>query len=80
MLCMLKSEYLCICLRVCIFLAVCEIEGQIFLQCGSECPPVCGENKTICSDKCVMGCQCPPGTFLHRGSERCVTECPPGMM
>ena len=54
----------------------CDIPGQVFLECGSACPAVCGkEQPMICTLQCVLGCQCPPGTLLDKVAGRCVKEC-----
>ena len=55
----------------------CEITGQVFTECGTPCPAVCGEERpVICAAMCVSECQCPSGKFLDRTLERCVDECP----
>ncbi|CAI8038886.1 Kunitz-type serine protease inhibitor DrKIn-I [Geodia barretti] len=56
---------------------VCEISGQVYTTCGTACPPVCGEpGQLFCTLQCVVGCQCPSGTFLDSTARQCVTECP----
>ena len=51
----------------------------MFTECGTACPPVCGEEQPLfCTLQCVVGCQCPPGTLLDRVANECVTECPNG--
>ena len=61
-------------------LPACEIRDQVFTECGTACPPVCGEEQPLfCTLQCVVGCQCPPGTLLDRVANECVTECPNGM-
>ena len=60
-----------------VYTVVCEISGQVYMECGTACPAVCGEENTdICTLQCVSGCQCPLGTILDRKSAQCVTECP----
>ena len=50
------------------------------MECGTACPPVCGEEQTLfCTLQCVVGCQCPYGTLLDRIGNECVTECTNGM-
>ena len=58
-----------------------EAQGQRFLECGTACPPVCGEEQPFfCTLQCVPGCQCPPGTCLDKDRAQCVREClPPGL-
>ena len=57
--------------------AECEIRGQIWTECGTACPLVCGEERPqFCTLQCVSECQCPPETLLDRASSSCVTTCP----
>ena len=57
-----------------IFCAACEIKGQVFTECGTACPAVCGEEPAVfCTLQCVRGCQCPGGTMLDTLSQQCVT-------
>jgi hypothetical protein len=59
----------------------CEIGGQVFTECGTACPSVCGEEAAVfCTLQCVRGCQCPGGTMLDTLSKQCVTpdQCSPG--
>ena len=61
--------------------AACEIRGQVFTECGTACPSVCGEEAAVfCTLQCVRGCQCPGGTMLDTLSKQCVTpdQCSPG--
>lgn len=62
------------------FSSGCEIQGQIFTECGTACPAVCGEERPLfCTMQCVIGCQCPSETYLDRTAAQCVTECPIGI-
>ena len=53
----------------------CPIEGQVFTECGTACPPTCADEPgpKICTLQCVVGCQCPAGTVLDEVANRCVT-------
>ena len=49
------------------------------MECGSACPPVCGEERPmLCAAMCVRECQCPPGLFLDRSLPACVDTCSTG--
>ena len=51
----------------------CPIEGQVFTECGTACPPTCAESgPKFCTLQCVVGCQCPAGTVLDEVANRCV--------
>ena len=51
----------------------CSIPGQVFMECGSACPAVCGKDQPmICTLQCVVGCQCPSGALLDKVAGRCV--------
>ena len=51
----------------------CPIEGQVFTTCGTACPPTCSQpGPVLCTDQCVEGCQCPPGTVLDEKNKKCV--------
>jgi len=45
-------------------------EGQIYKECGTACPNVCGhEPAMICMTVCVEGCQCPDHLWMdHDGT------------
>ncbi|CAI7993835.1 Mucin-19 [Geodia barretti] len=49
----------------------CPIRGQVYMECGSACPPTCDDLNPICPLVCVPGCQCPRGTVLD--GKRCVS-------
>ena len=52
----------------------CPIEGQLYNECGSACPPICGKPPPpFCTLQCVQGCQCPNGTLLDEAQNKCVT-------
>lgn len=46
--------------------------GQVYMSCGSACPPTCANPTPFCTEQCVPGCQCPLGTVLDYS--RCVTK------
>ena len=48
----------------------CSIPGQVFMECGTACPPTCADPSPSCTRQCVRDCQCPSGTVLHR--DHCV--------
>ena len=55
----------------------CVIPEQMFMACGTACPAVCREERPMfCAAMCVSECQCPPGMFLDRTQNQCVTDCP----
>ncbi|XP_017491409.1 PREDICTED: chymotrypsin inhibitor [Rhagoletis zephyria] len=50
-----------------------------FTNCGTACPSKCSDNPllgTICTDQCVVGCQCKDGYVLNDAG-KCVqrSEC-----
>ena len=58
---------------------VCEIEGQTFSQCASDCPRSCDSPPGIvCGPTCRVGCKCPPNQVIDTVNKRCVPleECP----
>ena len=46
----------------------CRIPGQVYMECGTACPPTCVDPNPSCTSQCVRHCQCPSGTVLHRDS------------
>jgi len=54
--------------------------GQVFKECGTACPNVCGQEPALfCILSCVIGCQCPDNMWLdHDGTcvahEDCSTD------
>ncbi|XP_068939311.1 SCO-spondin-like [Petaurus breviceps papuanus] len=54
--------------------------GQLYSDCVSSCPPICGavgeHEEGQCREGCVSGCECPPG--LYRDNDLCVPaiDCP----
>uniref|UniRef100_A0A023G3Q2 Putative tick til 6 n=1 Tax=Amblyomma triste TaxID=251400 RepID=A0A023G3Q2_AMBTT len=53
--------------------------GEEFVQCGSACPPVCGQPPAqACTFQCVSGCFCRPG-FIRAPNRGCIPQrqCPP---
>ena len=51
----------------------CPIPGQVYMECGSACPPTCDDYfnlDLICPLVCVPGCQCLSGLVLD--NDRCV--------
>ncbi|XP_076240262.1 chymotrypsin inhibitor-like [Calliopsis andreniformis] len=43
-------------------------------DCGTACPAMCNRPKvTICTDQCVIGCQCKDG-YLRNNEGTCVTQ------
>ena len=74
---------LLLCISISILLCLhaekkCLIPGQVYMECGSACPPTCKNPKPACAKQCVAGCQCPPGTVWDESTEGCVSvyECP----
>ena len=59
----------------------CPIKGQVYKECGSACPPTCGNPNPICTLQCQAGCMCPTGTVLDTTKNVCVSQakctCPP---
>jgi hypothetical protein len=52
----------------------CAIPGQVYLQCGTACPPTCADpDPSPCTRQCVAGCQCPQGTVLDEIAQQCVS-------
>ena len=43
----------------------CSIPGQVYMRCGSACPPTCADPMPVCTRQCVKGCQCPGGMVLE---------------
>ena len=50
----------------------CPIEGQVYMECGSACPPTCANPNPACIALCVQGCQCPTGTVLDEDANKCI--------
>ena len=48
----------------------CSIPSQVFMECGTACPPTCADPNPGCTLQCVRGCQCPSGTVLQ--GDRCI--------
>ena len=48
----------------------CPIEGQVFMECGTACPPTCEPPSPICTLQCVPECQCAGGLVLD--GDRCI--------
>ncbi|CAI7993834.1 hypothetical protein GBAR_LOCUS1336 [Geodia barretti] len=46
----------------------CSIPGQVYMRCGTACPPTCEKysKPRKCTKQCVRGCQCPRRTVLHQ--------------
>ena len=57
---------------------MCENPDQVYMECGTACPPTCKNPNPYCTRQCVAGCQCPRGTVLDESTDRCVAEqeCP----
>ncbi|KAK2575929.1 hypothetical protein KPH14_007292 [Odynerus spinipes] len=48
--------------------------NEQWTDCGTACPPTCEDpNPSICTEQCVIGCQCKPG-YLRNANRRCVKE------
>ena len=60
------------------FLTECPVQGQVFTECGSACPPNCTDPTPICTTQCVPRCQCPQGTVINEVTNKCVPvdRCP----
>ena len=52
---------------------MCRIPGQVYMDCGSACPPTCADPNPTCTDQCVRACQCPRGKLLD--VHHCVENC-----
>ncbi|KIH43092.1 trypsin Inhibitor like cysteine rich domain protein [Ancylostoma duodenale] len=49
--------------------------NEVFTDCGSACEPSCKNPKPeICTEQCVVGCQCKPG-FFRNDQGACVAKC-----
>ena len=54
----------------------CSIPGQVYMKCGSACPPSCAVPQALCIiDICIPGCQCPTGTVLSEDGCIPLEEC-----
>ncbi|KAL6737842.1 hypothetical protein Aduo_011453 [Ancylostoma duodenale] len=52
--------------------------NEVFTDCGSACEPSCKNPKPeICTEQCVVGCQCKPG-FFRNDQGACVAKCSGG--
>lgn len=46
-----------------------------YMECGTACEDICGQPRPqFCIEKCVRGCQCPPGQW--RDGNTCHEKCP----
>ena len=65
----------------CVLIIVkCTVEDQEFTMCGTACPPTCeAPNPGLCTEQCVIGCQCPKGLILDEENDRCVMKKDCGM-
>ncbi|XP_065090776.1 venom peptide SjAPI-like [Ochlerotatus camptorhynchus] len=56
-------------------------ENEVYLECGSECPPTCApwrrRRTTICSSTCVAGCFCKVRYVRELSEGNCIrpSEC-----
>lgn len=50
----------------------CPVEGQVFTDCGSPCPPTCTNPNPFCIKVCVARCECPKDTVIDEVTNTCV--------
>ena len=43
---------------------MCENPDQVYMECGTACPPTCKNPNPYCTRQCVAGCQCPYYAYI----------------
>ena len=53
------------------------LDGKVYKDCGSFCPPTCDVPAPVCIEVCVKGCFCPEGKVLNNNTCINPSQCPP---
>ena len=52
------------------------LDGKVYKDCGSACPPTCDVPAPVCTLQCVKGCFCPGDKVPHNGECILPEDCP----